>query len=233
MHCFRLFLSRARGTDGDFCCKDYIYSLSGFYWVPQVLFWKQHLGRYFVLYEKEHFFWLDPQVINILFSYRKGWITYTPLVALCFAGFFFIRKDLPLSGWIFGLVTVALVYVMSCWWTWFFGGSFGARTFCQYIAPLSVPLASVVEKVFYPARRFILQGLVTLLLVLFVFSAVCLNIGQTYQYVVARRLHYDSMTKELYWDFLRSYHFPDDYEYWGRLDPPDYEKMLSGEDRDR
>jgi hypothetical protein len=204
-------------------------------WVPQFLFWKVHTGSYFYFsYPGERFFWDDPQIINILFSYRKGWITYTPLVIMSFVGFFFVKKEFPVSKWFFIFITVLMVYVLSCWWDWLFGGCFGARGFCQNIAYLSVPFAFFIDFVFYSPGKIVFRNLLTLVTIVFIFSCVCLNIGQTYQYMHSR-IHYDGMTRKVYWDVFRKFQYDDKYEfqYWGDLDSPDYAKMRSGEDRDQ
>lgn len=199
-------------------------------WVPQFLFWKEHAGTYFYFsYPGERFFWNDPQIVNILFSYRKGWVTYTPLVVAAFAGFVFIKNDFPLSKWVFILITALMVYVLSCWWDWCFGGCFGARAFCQYIAFLSIPLAFFIEFVFYSPKTFLFKGLLSACVLAFIFSCVCLNIGQTYQYNHSR-IHPSGMTKKVYWEVFRTFQFRDDYvyQYWGGLKHPDYEAFKAG-----
>lgn len=200
-------------------------------WIPQFLFWKQHTGMYvYYPYFDEGFFWKDPQVLNILFSYRKGWITYTPLIVMAFTGFFFVKKDFPISRWSFAFITGLMVYVLSCWWDWAFGGCFGAREFCQQIAFLSIPIAFFVDFVFYSPKKQVLKGLLSLVTMVFLFSCVCLNIGQTYQYN-HQRIHPMGMTEKVYWDVFRTYQFTDDYQYkyWGDIKLQDYDKMLKGE----
>ncbi len=202
------------------------------YWVPQMIFWYNRTGSpIYFSYPGEGFFWNDPQIINILFSYRKGWITYTPLVIMAFVGFFFVRREFPVSKWLLFGVTALLIYVLSCWWDWFFGGSFGARAFCQFIAFLAIPIASLFDHLLYSEKKFVMRGAVTLLSFVYLFSCVCQNIGHTYHFL-HNRIHFDSMTKAVYWDVFRTYQFSDYFDYWHRLDPPDYDKMRSGEDRD-
>lgn len=205
-------------------------------WVPQFLFWKQHTGTYFYFsYPGERFFWDDPQIINILFSYRKGWITYTPMVLLAFIGFFFVKKDFPLSKWTLLLFTAGMVYVLSCWWDWFFGGCFGARGFCQHIAFLAIPIASVLDRVFSSGKQYLLKGAATLVTSVFIFSCTCQNLGESYQYKV-NTIHFVGMNEQIYWDVFRTYQYPHDIypdNYWPNLTIPDYDKLRSGEDRDQ
>jgi hypothetical protein len=203
-------------------------------WLPQLLFWKVHTGQYvYYAYMDERFFWGDPQLLNLLFSYRKGWIVYTPVVLLSFAGFFTLKSDFPVSRWSFLGITALTVYVLSCWWDWSFGGCFGARALCQHIAFLAVPMAAFLDFVFNRLRSNRWRGMASLLAITFVFSAVCLNIGQTYQ-AKQNVIHPWATTRELYWYVFRKYQFDDRYqeEYWSRLKFIDHEKWMRGEGRD-
>ncbi|MEI8137334.1 MAG: hypothetical protein WCH21_08425 [Bacteroidota bacterium] len=204
-------------------------------WIPQFIFWKNQTGNYFFFsYPGERFFWNDPQIINILFSYRKGWVTYTPVIITAFIGFFFIKKDFPLSKWVLISVTCLFVYVLSCWWDWFFGGCFGARGFCQHIAFLSIPIAFFIQFVFYTSKKYIFKPIISLLTIVFLASCICLNLAQSYQYV-NRHIHPTGMSKETYWYIFGKFYYDqeDDYKFWGTIKAPDYDKLKSGEDREQ
>lgn len=205
-------------------------------WIPQLIFYKYHAGKFFYFsYMRERFFWDDPQIINVLLSYRKGWITYTPIVLLCFIGFFFIRKQFPLSKWTLIGATSLSLYVLSCWWDWNYGGCFGARSFCQHIAFLSIPLASILNHFFYSEKKYALKGVLSLLVVVWCFSCICLNIGHTYQYNHNKKIHPWATSKSIYWKVLRTYKFTDAYNYkwYSELDEPDFLKYSDGSDRSR
>ncbi|MCW3076251.1 MAG: hypothetical protein JWO32_860 [Bacteroidetes bacterium] len=206
-------------------------------WIPQFIFWKNHTGSYFYssyATNGEKFYWNDPQVLNVLFSYRKGWITYTPLIILSFIGLFFLKGEA--SKLKIGITFVLLLnlYILSCWWDWFFGGCFGARGFCQHIAFLAMPIAAVstyfldsdrVATWFHPLKFIFL---------IFVFSGICLNIGQSYQYSRGY-IHFNSMTKESYWLVFGKYSLSGAPEgnYWKSLKEPDYTKLKNGADRNQ
>lgn len=204
-------------------------------WIPQFLFWKSMTGSYlYFSYGDERFFWGDPQILNILFSYRKGWITYTPLIVLAFVGFFFMRGSSSGLRWPVLALLVINVYVLSCWWDWFFGGCFGARGFCHHIAFLSLPIAAIIEffankENFKPVLRFSQT-----LFFAFIFLGICLNMGQTSQYIKGY-IHFNSMSKETYWHVFGKYYLdgPNNGYYWKSLKEPDYKKLKSGEDRDQ
>ncbi len=204
-------------------------------WIPQLLFWKERTGSYFFFsYGDEKFFWSDPQLINVLFSYRKGWITYTPLIILAFIGFFFMKGEVKKLRPVVLFLLITNVYMLSCWWDWFFGGGYGARGFTQHIAYLSVPIASCCNY-FTNAGNFkkALQ-FVRVIFFAIVFSGISLSLGQTYQYVKTY-VHFNSMTKETYWLIWGHYVLDDEHQmrFWKSLKEPDYEKLRSGENRDQ
>ena len=204
-------------------------------WIPQFLFWKERTGHYFFFsYGDEKFFWGDPQIINVLFSYRKGWLTYSPLIWFVFIGFFFMKDEVKKLRPLVITLLVINVYMLSCWWDWFFGGGFGARGFTQHIAFLSLPIASfcnyfistqTVNKIFQFGR---------LLFFAIVFSGISLSIGQTYQFVKLY-IHFNAMSKEAYWHVFGKYYLDDSHtgEWWNKLKEVDYEKLRSGENRDQ
>lgn len=198
-------------------------------WIPQFLFWKLKTGSYFYFsYPGEQFFWNDPQIINILFSYRKGWFVYTPLALLGFFGLFFmrgeVRRNLPVMITFF-LITI---YVLSCWWDWNYGGSFGARQFAQYHAFLAIPMASLTQYVF-EIKKIRIAYLIQTLYLIIIFSGICLNIGQTHQYNLGL-IHYDSMSKKSYEVIFNKYKLSpwESERYWKSLKQPDYDKMRKG-----
>jgi hypothetical protein len=205
------------------------------WWIPQMFYWKAMTGHYiFFSYQGESFFWSDPQIMNILFSYKKGWLLYTPLVVLPLLGIFCTRRELPLSRFTLVVMTAVCIYVFSCWWDWGYGGCFGNRAFCQHISWLSLPLASFIQFIFYSEKKFVFKGWLALLSAVFFFSCVWLNIGQSYQYQVQRKIHHAAMTKTTYWDVFRTFQFNinQDYKYWGDIREPDYKSWSKGIGRD-
>jgi hypothetical protein len=200
-------------------------------WIPQFIFWHYKTRHYFYFsYPGEGFFWTDPQIVNVLFSYRKGWFVYTPLIVLAFIGFFFMKDAVkPLRFWILGLVLVN-IYMISCWWDWHFGGSFGARGFTQHYSYLSFPLTALIAFVLDNEKTYKLRSVVQLLFLVIVFSGICLNIGQTYQ-CNNGMLHPDGMNKKTYGLVFRKFRLSpkETTKYWGSLTQPDYDKMKKGE----
>ena len=204
-------------------------------WIPQLLFWKHRTGQYlYFSYPGERFFWGDPQIINVLFSYRKGWFVYTPLISLVFIGFVVVKKELSKIRNVILLITLFNIYMLSCWWDWAFGGGFSARAFTQHIAFLSIPIASLFNAIFYEMQSNKIRKVLQPLLICGVFLGISLNIGQSYQYT-NRIIHFDSMTEKSYWHVFGKYKFigNDEGKFWQSLKEPNYEKLRSGEDRNQ
>ena len=198
-------------------------------WIPQFLFWKYKTGSYFYFsYPGERFFWNDPQIINVLFSYRKGWLVYSPLIMLAFIGFFLMKDELKKSRFILVTFILITIYMLSCWWDWHFGGCFCARGFMQYTAFLAIPIAAVVNYIAHLQNKFTPYIQMTFFGI--VFSGICLNIGQTYQYN-SGLIHFDSMNRKTYWLIFNKYKLSqqETEKFWKELEVPNYKKMREGE----
>ena len=59
-------------------------------WIPQFIYWKTVTGHYICYsYTDEGFFFNHPRIMEGLFSWRKGWLLYTPMMAFALLGIFF------------------------------------------------------------------------------------------------------------------------------------------------
>lgn len=159
-------------------------------WSPQLYYWKMQSGEYFFYsYGQEGFNFLKPQLLNVFFSFRKGWLVYTPIMSFSLVGFYFLYKQKSA----FTLSTLALItlvfYVLSCWWCWSWGGSFSIRAFVDYYPYLAFPLAAFFKQTIELMKSKLAIGF-TILLIAF-------NLLQTYQYTTVV-IHWDNMTKEAY-----------------------------------
>lgn len=150
-------------------------------------------GHFFVYsYQGEGFNFTDPNTLNFLFSYRKGFFLYTPLSFVALGGWWYLRKQSRFAAWSFVGFFVLVIYILSSWWLWYYGGSFSSRVMIEYLPYFMILLALLLQNLPRPKWMIVLVLLLTLICQI-----------QTYQYRYGY-LHYDSMTKELYWDnFLR------------------------------
>lgn len=194
---------------------------------PQVLYWKVQSGGwlFFSYSENERFFWSDPQIMNVLFSYRKGWLVYSPLMIMALIGFIPLWRRNKMLFWGILLYFSVNLYLVSAWWDWAFGGSFGIRALVQCYALLIIPLAYCIEWAITYANKTIVK----LGLVLFICFFCFLNIFQSNLYKHGI-ISYDGMTKEAYWyTFLKKNYSEGDLKYLETLiKHPNYEEMRKG-----
>ncbi len=88
------------------------------------------------------FDWLHPQVGPVLFSGFHGLFAWHPLILLAMAGgFLAARKHLQLIGLLLAFCLQA--YVISSWYEWWQGASFGGRMFSSCSFGFVVGLAGL------------------------------------------------------------------------------------------
>lgn len=183
--------------------------------IPQLIFWKLGTGSFIVdSYINERFVFEAPYILEGLFSFRKGWFIYTPIMAFAIGGFwFFQRNDKTLNRAILVYLLVN-IYIIFSWWCWWYGGSFGMRAMIDTYAFLSLPMAAIFNYLL-KQKRLIRIGFIS---VIIMFTA--LNQFQTYQFRHLYILHSAGMTKEAYKTIFLKTEVPENYEEL--LDMPDY-----------
>lgn len=190
-------------------------------WSPQFAYWKHVTGHWlFYSYGQKDagFFFNNPQIINILFSYKKGWFIYTPIMFIAFLGIFSLPLRLKKAFLPVLIYILAMIYVLSSWWSWWFGGGFGLRAFIDAYAIMAIPLASLLDVSM--KRRY--TAIISLVILL---TLTWFNTFQIRQYR-KNAIHYWWMNKEAYWEtFLKQYTTE---RYWQVLTKPDYEKARKG-----
>lgn len=190
--------------------------------VPQFIYWKVQTGHFlFNSYmDQGRFYFLKPQIINGLFSYRKGWLIYTPVMIPAIVGFIWMKKqanNLFLPVLVF---TVINIYVVYSWWCWWYGGCYGSRPMIDIYGIMAIPLAAFIEKMW--KSKIVFKSVAGIALVGFIW----LNQFQMNQYRISL-LHWDSMTKEAYWGIWGKKTWPEGYDKMIKV--PDYDKALKGE----
>jgi hypothetical protein len=191
-------------------------------WSPQFLYWKFYTGDWFFLGYAENgsnFFFSNPQIINNLFSYRKGWLVYTPLMLLAFIGLGILwnkKRGFAIPIIIYSIINI---YLVSSWWSWWYGGSFGMRAYVETYAVYALGFAAFIDWAF---RRKMYVRIPVLIIVL---ALVGFSYFQTRQYYYGS-IHWIGMNKEAYWhQFLKLKPYGD---YYRKLTIPDMEKAREG-----
>lgn len=190
--------------------------------IPQFYYWKMVTGNWiFNGYGSDSaFYFSNPQIFNNLFSYRKGWLIYTPLMVFAFIGIAILwkkRRGIAIPIIVFSLLNI---YLVSSWWSWWYGGGFGMRAYIESYAIYALGFSAFAEWVFSKGKLFIKLQTLTLILLLIGF-----NYFQTRQYRWGA-IHYVGMTKEAYWhQFLVLKPYGDFYK---KLTIPDMKKARKG-----
>ena len=141
----------------------------------QLIYWKFATGNWIVYsYGEQGFTWLHPHVWDVLFSYRKGWLVYTPLMAVAVLGLIGLPRRLPALTLAVLAYSLLNFYIVSAWDIWWYGGSFGQRAMVQSYAVWLFPLAVALEWV---GRQRLLRWPAYAL----VGAGVLLNLFQTWQ----------------------------------------------------
>lgn len=189
--------------------------------LPQLLYWRVFTGNWvFNSYVGEQFFWSRPMVAEFLFSYRKGWLLYTPMMAVMLFGFIIQKRNLNQILPQILILLLIMIWFNACWWCWWFGGTFGCRVLIDFYGLFALPLAVVIEYCFSRHLMFRLSFAILLSCVVFI------NLFQTRQKLEGQ-IHWDSMTKEAYWEVFLKRRFPENYEKL--LKTPDYEAAKRGD----
>jgi hypothetical protein len=143
---------------------------SCFYFVQTGFWWVDSYGE-------EGFDFSKPEILNVLFSFRKGLFVYTPLLFLVFPGlWFYYKREGSFSAISWFLIILVHWYITSSWWYWAYGGSYGMRPLIDFFPFYLIAIAALIEKAF--KHNFSLKALV-----LIVSLGILLNLFQIWQYV--------------------------------------------------
>ncbi len=135
--------------------------------IPQLVYWKFISGNFiFYSYQGEGFtYWANPNFLKVLFSPNNGLFPYTPVFVVILAGIVFMIVKKVRNGWLILSIFLVQLYIVSAWYMFFFGCSFGQRSFSEYLALFSLPvagLASIIIK-----KKNLIPGISALILSLY------------------------------------------------------------------
>lgn len=159
----------------------------------QFIYTKYSTGSFFELnLHSERFSFFDPYTVQFLFSYKKGWLLYTPIMIFAIIGFYFLKKQNE-KMWLPLLAFFAInLYVVSSWECWWYAASFSQRPMVETYAMMAFPLGAFIT--FISRRKIWIQISVGVLFL----SITILNLFQIWQYKRGI-LTGETMTKNYYW----------------------------------
>lgn len=153
-----------------------VAGVAGTLLLGQLAYWRYCGGAWYIdTYPNEHFDFAHPHLREGLFSIRKGWLTYSPLMGLAVSGILALRGRVRAALPVLAVLLPVVLWVTYSWWDWGYGGSFGARPLISLYPLLSLPLAALLERAFRRRWTGVLLGALLCL-------GVALNQLQTWQY---------------------------------------------------
>lgn len=132
------------------------FAILGFFLavLPQLLYWKYTSGNFiYYSYEDEGFDFANSMIGRGLFSFRNGWLVYTPIMALVFPGLFFLWKKRSKAFWACLLLFPLHVYITYSWWNWYYINGFGSRPMVDIYPILAFPFTAFIA--FVLSRKYL------------------------------------------------------------------------------
>lgn len=164
----------------------------------QMLIWKIQTGNWLVhSYGEEGFHFSQPHMIEFLFSYKKGMFVYLPLTLIALFGLIPLWKRDRVKALFAGGFFLLTVYILSSWWMWYYGGSFGTRVIIEFLPVFALLLYYLLSGIKTHAIK---TGVISLIVAITLFCQF-----QTYQYRY-ELIHWSEMTKEKYWEVFGKLH---------------------------
>ncbi len=176
----------------------------------QLSYYKTGTGDYFYNAYQNHgegFDLATPYLSNFLFSYRKGWLLYTPIMLIALGSLIWMWKNKNKNQALVSLsvFTVLNIYLLSSWTCWWYAESFGQRSMVQSYLIYIIPLGFLIQHLLKQNKKIILS----LGLIIGVFTF--LNIFQSYQ-TNNGLIHPSRTTKESYWAHFLSLNFDPNFD---------------------
>jgi hypothetical protein len=166
----------------------------------QIIYWKIFSGNLLEYsYQDQGFSWNGVHLQDTFFSYRKGWLMYTPIMAFSMLGFYFLWKKnntipfLQKYFWAVFIFFLINTYIIFSWDIWWYGGGFGQRAMIPSYLLLGLPLAAFLEFIKKHFLAKIGSGIILL-------GCMSLNLFQTWQaHMPSGGFETENMTKAYYW----------------------------------
>jgi hypothetical protein len=176
----------------------------------QISYYKTGTGDYFYNAYQNHgegFDLTTPYLSNFLFSYRKGWLLYTPIMILALGSLIWMWKNKNKNQALVSLsvFTVLNIYLLSSWTCWWYAESFGQRSMVQSYLIYIIPLGFLIQYSMKQNKKIIL------FLGLIIGAFTFLNIFQSYQ-TNNGLLHPSRTTKESYWAHFLKLNFNPNFD---------------------
>ncbi|MEO9218588.1 MAG: hypothetical protein ABI315_08425 [Bacteroidia bacterium] len=161
----------------------------------QFAYFKYATGYFRVLnLHSESLSLFDPYTLKFLFSYKKGWLLYTPIMLFAIIGFYFLAKKNKAIWVPLFLFFILNLYIISSWECWWYASSYSQRPMVETYVMMLFPMGYFLEWLNENSKAWL--KLIFSFLITF---CVILNLFQTWQYV-NYIIDSEHMTKKYYWE---------------------------------
>ncbi len=135
--------------------------------IPQVLYWEYATGNFFVYsYGEEGFNFLKPEIFRVLLGASKGLFFWSPILIFSVIGLFMLKGRVRSYLTAFLVILMIQVYIVSSWWNWEYGWSYGHRAFTDFLGIFALGLAgfySFLKNIYLKVIMYILTYFLTFL----------------------------------------------------------------------
>jgi hypothetical protein len=90
----------------------------------------------------------SPYIFESLFSYKKGWLIYTPVMVLALVGFYNLFKKRKESALAFTAYFVITTYIIFSWTEWWYGAGFSNRPLITTYPILAITMGLFLNQIF-------------------------------------------------------------------------------------
>jgi hypothetical protein len=152
--------------------------------------YKLQIGQWWTwAYANEGFNFSHPHFSELVFSFRKGWLVYTPIALISIVSAIPMWRKNVVLLLAFLMPLVIIVYVASSWHDWAYGASYGCRPMTEYFGFVIIPLALSLQTI----KNYLFKAI----LVFSTWCLVLLNCVQVYQ-INKHILLWDNMSFKAY-----------------------------------
>lgn len=163
---------------------------------PQALIWLKTSGSLVhYSYANEGFDFLRPQLLDYLFSVRKGVFFWNPAYLFMILSLTAHYRKYPREALIFLAMILCNLYAGAAWHSWWFGGSFGSRQTIDILPVLAMATGSAISGLLAIGRPLLLY-----LSTLVATGLATVNLVQMHGYIV-HEIPFDNTTPKLYGQF--------------------------------
>ena len=179
--------------------------------IPHLVYWKTIGGQLLLMnLHTEDIVLTDPNFWNFLFSYRKGWLLYTPIFLLIIPGFIYLYRNNKNIFWALLSFVIIDIYVLCSWECWWYAASYSSRVMIDSYPLLAIIIGFAILGIH---RNKILKVAATI----FVISCLILNSIQIIQ-LKKYYLHVERMSKQHYWYIFGRTNIPNYVDYRLEID---------------